>query len=128
MGFSALIYIAFIAFLAYRNGLRAKFKGKSAGLYAFLTVLLFILGEVLGGLLVILFFCRDLIKYATVPTAKAINEMQQQINDAFMANPLHSITVELFGIGGYLLVRYIIERIPAKKNNLPLWPDNEKAL
>ncbi len=120
--------MAFIGFLSYRNGMRANFKGKSIGLYAFLTIVAFIVGEIVGGLVVIFLFCRDLIHIASAGNPKAIAEMQEQINQAFAQNSFHSITVELFGIGGYLLIRYIIEQMPEKsKPKVPLWPDNENA-
>lgn len=126
---STIIYVAFIAFLASRNAAKAKFKGKSVGLFAFLTVILFILGQVTGALLVVFLFCRDMITFPTVNTPEAMAAFQEQLNQAFASNPFHSITVELFGIGGYLLVRYIIEQFPEKNNTtrLPLWPDNESA-
>ncbi len=127
MGLSFLIYAAFIGFLAYRNGLRAKFKGRSSTLFAFLTVLLFIVGEVAGGLLVIALFCKGILNNLPVANNKAMDEMSKRINDAFASNPFHGLTVELFGIGGYLLVRSIIQQIPDTNNKMPLWPENGNA-
>jgi hypothetical protein len=39
-------------------------------------------------------------------------------------NPLHSTTIIMFGIGGYLLVRYILERKPGKKQEEVPQPDS----
>ncbi len=128
MGLSLFIYTVFITFLASRNGARAKLKMKSFGLYAFLTVISFIVGQIIGGLLVIFLFCRDLIHIPIVNTPAAMAQFQEEFNQAFEQNPFHSLTIELFGIGGYLLIRYIIEQFPEKtKTKMPLWPDNENA-
>jgi hypothetical protein len=41
----------------------------------------------------------------------------------FLDHPLHMVTIELFGIGGYLLIRYLLERKPGKKEPEVHWMD-----
>jgi hypothetical protein len=124
MSISGFLFYLFIVYLAYKNGMRAKMKEKSAGLYAVLTVVMFFVGYMVGSIFVI-YFCRDLINFNRISDPAYMKEAQEILRQAFISNPLHPLTIELFGIGGYLLVRYILERIPVKKKNLPLWPDQE---
>ena len=49
--------------------------------------------------------------------------MAQQLLQSFEAKPLHLITMEVFGIGGYLLVRYILDKKPDKKEPEMHWMD-----
>lgn len=123
-----VVSILLIGFLAYRNSLRAKLKDASPGLYAFLTVLLFFVGYIIGFFVVILFFCRDIINFSRIEDPKYKEEFSQQLTQAFINNPLHGLTTLLFGYGGYLLVRYMIECKPEKKKEIEnLWPDKESA-
>ncbi len=130
MDFSGIVFIVFIAFLAYRNAMRAKAKEKSAGLYAFLTVLLFFVFEMIGGVFVVLLFCRGEINLSLANNPANKQLLVDQMNQAFLNSPIRQFTLELFGIGGYLLVRYILDSVPEKKKKLPLWPDtdNENAV
>ncbi len=128
MNFSGILFIAMVGFLAYRNGQLAKFKEKSVGLYALLTVFLFFAFEVVGGVLVVLFFCRGEINMALANDPANKQLLMQQMTQAFIDNPLRPFTIEIFGFGGYLLVRYILESVPDKKKKLPFWPDNENAV
>lgn len=128
MASSSLLFFIIVAFLAYRNAIRAKLKDKSAGLYAFLTALLFIAFEMVGMAFIVLFFCRDEINLALLADSKNQPELIRQMNMAFDSNTLRPLTMDLFGFGGYLVVRYIIDSFPEKKKNIPLWPDNENAV
>ena len=47
----------------------------------------------------------------------------QQLYDALAANPLHQLTIEFFAIGGYLLVRYILDKKEGKKKSEVHWMD-----
>lgn len=114
-----------IAFLSYRNGARAKGKDLNPVLWGIITLFAYISAMVLGFLVVIYTFCRDTINMDRLSglDMKARNAVAQQVAQVFLANPLHLITVELFGIGGYLLVRYILERKPGKKDPEVHWMD-----
>jgi hypothetical protein len=50
-------------------------------------------------------------------------QFNAQVNQALMANPLRELTVFLFGLGGYLFVRYLIDRKPDKKEPEIHWMD-----
>lgn len=128
MDIGSVIFLAFIIFLGYRNGERAKLKEKSALGYGVLTVVMFFAGWVVGCLIVIFFFCKDIVNISLASNPANMKIMQDQLQQAFQSNPLHPLTMELFGIGGYLLVRYILENKPDKKKKLPYWPDNENAV
>lgn len=126
---STFIFFAVVAYLAYSNGLRAKMKGRSLGLYAFLTVLLFFTGMFASIAFVALFFCRDLIYLAPNASIEEMNAAGQRLSEAIFSNTLRSLTVELGSFGGYLLVRYIVEHAPDIRDNnkLPIVPERENV-
>jgi len=114
-----------IAYLSYRNGVKAKLKEQNPILWGILTVVAYLLFMVVGLFIVILNFCKDSINLNMFSSQdlKTREAAQQQLLQVFSANPLHMITVELFGIGGYLLVRYILDRKPGKKQPEVHWMD-----
>ena len=125
MGLESFVFILFIVFLAFRNATRARLKGKSAALYGFLTVMFYFLFYFIGAVVVLL-MCRNQINFALANDPNNRHLLEQQVTDAVSNNMLRPLTVQLFGIGGYLLVRYIIDQIPPK-SDASVWPDNEKT-
>ena len=127
-----LFDIVLLVFLAYKNFVRAKQKAQNAILWTVITVVSFLVAYFAGYFFVILFFCRDVVRFGQLASMdpKAKTEVANQLVQAFSANPLHLITVELFGVGGYLLIRYILDRMPDKKQPEVHWMDkiggNEK--
>jgi len=117
--------IVLVGYLSYRNGLRARLKGQNPFMWGIITFAAFLAMMVLGMLIVIVYFCRDLINLNQLSSTdpKSIAATQQQIMQVFDANPLHYITVVLFGVGGYLFVRYILDRKPNKKEPEVHWMD-----
>ncbi len=117
--------IILLVYLAYKNSVRAKLKGQNAAAWAFITVVSFLFTYFAGYFFVVVFFCRDVVNFGQISAAdyKTRQAMAQQLVDAFAANPLHLITVELFGLGGYLLIRYILNRMPDKKQPEVHWMD-----
>lgn|GEM_PF-876237 len=127
MGFANLIMIAFFAF---RNANRATQKEKNPILWALLTVVSFFVAALIGMFVVVFGFCGDIInynKFATITDIKARDAYMQGVSEQlvqdFNANPLHPFTILFFGIGGYLFIRYMLDRIPDKKKPEVHWMD-----
>ncbi len=120
-----MIQLLVLVYLAYRNSVLAKEKALNGLPWAFYTVIAYFLGLFLGVFVVIFAFCKDSINLnqlsATDP--KTREAATAQMVDAFSANQLNMLTVILFGIGGYLLVRYILDRKPGKKEPEIHWMD-----
>ena len=114
-----------IGYLAYRNGVRAKLKGQNGVLWGAVTVAAHVFFMVVGFFVVVLNFCQDAININQLSSldTKARDAAAQQLIQSFAANPLHLITIELFGVGGYLLIRYILDRKPDKKEPEIHWMD-----
>ena len=114
-----------LAYLSYRNSLRAKVKGQNPVLWAFITIAAFLVFMVVGGMVVILAFCKDAVNMNHMSSfdSKQREAAAQQLQQALSANPLHLVTIELFAVGGYLLVRYMLDRKPDKKQPEVHWMD-----
>lgn len=117
--------IILLAYLAYRNSVRAKLKGKNPVLWAIVTVVAYFTTLMIGGFVVIFNFCKDIVdlKQLSSLDVAAREAASQQLVRALAGNPLHVLTIELFGIGGFLFVRYILDRNPDKKEPEVHWMD-----
>ncbi len=90
-----------------------------------ITAVAYIVFMMIGFFVVVLNFCKgdfDLNKFAAMSKA-AQQDAAQQLIQAFYSNTLHPVTMELFAIGGFLLIRYIIDRMPDKKEPEIHWMD-----
>lgn len=120
-----MFVIILLVYLAFRNSARAKAKGLNGILWAGITVLSFFTTLFIGCMIVVFNFCADKVNLdllaSTDPETRAM--VTKQLADALNSNPLHSLTIELFGIGGYLLIRYILDRKPEKKQPEVHWTD-----
>jgi len=118
-----VLVIFLIVYMAYRNGLIAKLKGKNQVLWVLLTLVAFWMFASLGGFIVL----QILISTGQINATdyKAASETADKLNDLLtpflISNPIHIITIMAFGMGGYLLVRYILEKMP----NINIPKDNE---
>ncbi len=121
----ALLKICFVAWLAFRNNVRAKAKGLNGLVWAFVTVVAFFSSLIIGYLIVVFNFCADVLDVEALSSADSTIRMEasQRIVDAITASPLHMFTIEMFALGGYLLVRYILEKKPDKKQPEVHWMD-----
>ncbi len=120
-----LFGLLLMIYLGYKNSLRAKLKGQNPTLWAVVTVVAYIATFVIGFGFVVANFCKDVInlnQFALLDQ-KAKEEAAQQLVGVLASNPLHFLTMEAFGIGGYLLIRYILERKPDKKEPEIHWMD-----
>lgn len=86
-------------FLSYRNAQLAKAKGQNTIVWVILTLTAFFVAYIFGG--VILF----LILYKGPMEQRAVTEF-------LVSRPVLMVTFMFFGLGGYLLIRYILERMP----------------
>jgi len=120
--------ILLLLFLGYRNGARAKLKGQNPVLWGVLTVVAYIVAYVIGFAVVIMVFCRDAVDLNALAAPGANidavqKQFQQQVIQAFQANTLRPLTVFMISLGGYLFIRYLLERKPNKKEPEVHWMD-----
>lgn len=120
-----MLELVLIGYLAFRNSVRARQKGLNSFLWASITVICFLFAFSIGLGFVAVNFLSDTVNFQHLssPDLKIRTEAAQQLVDNFSRNPLHYMTVELFGIGGYLLIRYILDRKPNKKQPEVHWMD-----
>lgn len=109
--------IILLLYLSARNSARAKRKGLNGITWALITAALFVVTLIIGTFVVVFGFCADKINLQALSTTdlKVRAALTQQLVQVLNDNPLHLITIELFGLGGYLLVRYILDRKPDLK-------------
>lgn len=114
-----------IGYLSYRNGMRAKIKGQNPWIWGVATFVAYLVTMMIGIMVVILNFCKDTIDLARFSSLdpKAQEAARQQLIAVFEAHPLHMLTIEMFGVGGFLLVKYILDRKPDKKEPEVHWMD-----
>ncbi|MDR3680147.1 MAG: hypothetical protein P4L41_09290 [Flavipsychrobacter sp.] len=121
----SLLIFFLIIYLGYRNGLIAKLKGKSPIVWVLITIASYLFFYILGVLAVLIILMNtgqiDLTSIQNAQDIAARNALSERLMQVMGANPIHYITVQAFGLGGYLLVRYILERMPTI--NIP--KDNE---
>jgi di/tricarboxylate transporter len=120
-----LFGLLLMVYLGYKNSVRAKLKGQNPILWAVVTVVAYMATFVIGFGVVVVNFCKDAINMNqfAVMDQKAKEEAVQQLMIVLAANPLHFLTMEVFGLGGYMLVRYLLERRPDKKEPEIHWMD-----
>ena len=123
-----IVGILILCLLGYRNSAKAKLKGQNGLLWGVITVISYIIAEGIGLYLVIALFCLDVVDMSILSKANGnfdavSKQFNAQVNQALMANPLRELTVFLFGLGGYLFVRYLIDRKPDKKEPEIHWMD-----
>ena len=92
--------------LAFSNGQRAAAKGYNRALWTFLSVLAFVVLESFAGVLMLLVLYRAQLRAAPL--------QMMEIAKEFSANMdwTRSTLLLAIGFGGYLLIRYILERMP----------------
>ena len=117
--------LVIIGYLSYRNGIRAKGKDQNPLLWGLITFVAYIVTMMIGIMVVLLNFCKDVINLPQFSSLdnKAREAASQRLMQSFQAHPLHMVTIELFGVGGYLLVRYILDQKPDKKEPEVHWMD-----
>lgn len=98
--------ILLVVFLAWRNSLRARIKGQNTALWVFFTIFAYYFFEIAGFFIVAGFFYKG-----SWVSPKFIDFAKNLPTST-------SIFIMVCGVGGYLLIRYILERM-ANKIQLP---------
>jgi hypothetical protein len=117
--------IVLIGYLSYSNGVKAKRKGQTPILWGFITFVAYLITMIIGVVFVLVNFCKDVIDLAQFSSLdpKAREAVTARLMQVFEAHPLHMITIEMFGVGGYLIIKYILDRMPDKKEPEVHWMD-----
>ena len=117
--------LVLLVYLTYKNSVRAKQKAQNAIVWSVITVVSVLVAYFIGAFFVVVTFFAHNVNVAQFNSTdkKATDALMQQMSQAFATNPLHLITIEAFGLGGYLLIRYILNRMPDKKEPEIHWMD-----
>jgi hypothetical protein len=111
-----MLGIFLVIYLAYRNGLVAKLKGKNTTGWVLLTVVSYLFCYVLGFVVVLIILINngqlDINSMNAIQGSKANMDAANQFVQIVSNNYIHLLTMEAFGLGGYLLIRYFLERMP----------------
>jgi len=120
-----MLQLIMAGLLAWNNSLRAKRKELNPLLWAVYTVIAFFVSFIIGSLFVIFVFCRNVIDFNMMSSQdeQVRQQAAKMLENAILSNPLHSFTLVLFSFGGYLFVRYLIDRKPGKKIPEVHWMD-----
>ncbi len=112
-------------YLAYKNSLKAKSKGLNGWFWAIMTFVSFMFTFSIGCVVVVFGMLGKNVDIeqlsSTDPDVRLA--VTKQLVELFNANPLHVITIDLFAIGGYLFVRYLLEKKPEKNDVEVHWMD-----
>ncbi len=117
MGLPWVIFL--LVYFSWRNSIRAKLKGKNIAIWIIATIVAFFVGLFVGEFVLLYYFCKGINNFQEMAKNQAyMNEVMQKFIVAFNSNLLFPATLFLFAIGGYLLIRYILEKMPEiKKEN-----------
>ena len=120
--------IILMCYLSFRNNILARRKGLNGMAWAALTAVAFLATLFLGVMVVVFGFCADKVNTSMMgsPDPKVRAVVTQQLLQLFNENPLHLVTVEFFAFGGYLLIRYLLERKPEPKQ--PEQPEQPEVI
>ena len=117
--FSLILLIYF----SYRNNVRAKLKDQNGVVWGLVTGVCIFAMEMVGAAFVVFNFCSNVISVGRLSDPAYKDTAVQQLTIAFANNPLHRLTVDLFGFGGYLIIRFVLDRMPDKKLPEVHWMD-----
>lgn len=96
MGDILLLFL--IVYLSYQNAQLAKQKGKNTIGWVIVTVVAMFMAGIVGAMLM-------MIGYRGEVTQGAVNAFMLQ-------HPVKVITIQFMTLGGYLLIRYFLEKMP----------------
>jgi hypothetical protein len=103
--------IFLVVFLAWRNSLRARLKGQNSAVWVLITIFTYYFFEVIGFFAVFAFF------YKGQPTPEGVMSFVKNLPTSTV------VFIMVCGIGGYLLIRYILERMT---NKIELPPNDQE--
>ena len=125
----SIVGLLFLVFLGYSNSVKAKQKGKNGILWGGLTIVSYIIFEAIGTLIVITAFCRGEVDMTMFDKAGTANfnalstQFNTQVETALTANPMRGLLASLIGFGGFLFIRFLIDRNGDKKAAEVHWMD-----
>jgi len=119
------MWLLYLAFLTWRNSILAKQREQNVLAWSVYTILAFLGATFLGLVVVVICFCRDVLDLTkmTVIDEKSKNALAHQMEQYLNDNLLLQFTVYVFAFGGYLLIRYLLEKKPGKKEPEVHWMD-----
>lgn len=88
-------------FCSYRNAQLAKIKGQNTVVWVIITIALYFVFYTIGAAILIAIMYKG-------------PWQQSALTDYLLNHSLMVVTFMFFGLGGYLLTRYILERMPNK--------------
>lgn len=99
-------------------------KGLNSTVWAAATVVAYFTA-MLVGCIVVCISCAGSIdmNLMSSPDPAVKEAVRQQLQDLLDNNWLHMFTIEFFALGGYLFIRYILEKKPNKKAPEVHWMD-----
>ncbi len=110
MDFTAFLFIYSIFSLSSRNAKKARIKGHSGLLFAVLTLVSFIFFLFIGFYFEV-FLNRKELNLANFNDPNKLEENVLQVSQMLSVNPLRVLTILGFSFGGFLLIRFIIDRL-----------------
>jgi len=116
-----LVCILILLLLTVKTANRAHVKGQIPWLWVLINLILFFVFIMIGAFVVFMFFYSnyfDVSRLGNTNDLEYRKQFAQQIGVDFAQHPLRGVTVMLFGVGGYMLVRFILNTMPDK--NPPL--------
>lgn len=100
--------------LIFTNGRIARRKGRNVFGWSALTFAAFIIVETICGVIYVA------ATYKGAMTPQAVRDYMLQIQQ----QPIKVVTLLLFGVGGGLLIRFILEKMPAVSVNRDSFPND----
>jgi hypothetical protein len=123
-----IVEIFILVTLVYRNNMKAKQKGQNAILWSVLTVISYFFFYTVGMMIVMAYFCNGMVDMALATSmGGSVSSRSQQLAEqwakAVADKPVRELLVFMIGFGGYLLIRFLLERIPDKHKPEVHWMD-----
>ena len=118
--------IILLIYFCFRIVIKAKMKSLNPIVWSIYTIIAFLSAEFIGIIVVLVYFLKNKINISEYMPAddagsEEVRELSIELADKlkheFTQNPLLIVTIYFFGVGGYLLIRYLIDRKPIKDAN-----------
>ena len=111
-----MIGLLILIVLGYSNSRIARAKGQNVLIWILITIVAFLIGQMIGGMVVLFFFNKGVVNMDALSNGQGnVDEFKQQLT-ALLSDPVHSLLILACGIGGFLAIRYILERMPNKNS------------
>ena len=105
-----------LIYLSSRNYYRAKRKGANGWIWAVITAVLSLVAMSMG-MLVVARMNSDKVNLSLIAAKdkKVAQAAMQALEAVVQGSVLNFVTIAFFGVGGYLLIRFILDRKPDLK-------------